>query len=211
MWSSGSLGWARWASCSSAVANSCKDSPKHLGLVFSRLLYAAARCWSPKQSSKFSRFSSYVAPFCIPALHGSHQVYGFLLARSAVVLYYDLELVPEHGSGCSPSNLGGIAAPAVFPVPLLLSALASTSFNPGTRIGWPQLGPLLSASRPEHEAELPTFYLKSLKERHTRRPPGASKDRYGDQHLVTSCSNRPRHEPKAMVNPSRSLPPPSNK
>jgi hypothetical protein len=49
--------------------------------------------------------------------------------RSAVVLYYGLELVPEHGPRYSLSNLNDIAAAEAFPVPLLLSALPSTSFN----------------------------------------------------------------------------------
>jgi hypothetical protein len=53
----------------------------------------------------------------------------FSWCSSPVVLCYGLELVPEHGHDVVPLNLCRFVRPAMAPVPLLCSALASTSFN----------------------------------------------------------------------------------
>jgi hypothetical protein len=131
MWSSGSAGLA---SCSIAVANSCKDSQTPWVIAFSWLRYAAARCLSPKRSSRASKVSSQVAPFRTPcskssgpALQGGDQVCGFLQASPAVMFCYSLELDRNTAHDVVPTNFGGFPALAPVPVPLPRSARASTS------------------------------------------------------------------------------------
>lgn len=81
-WSLCNAGKARWVSCSTAVENSCTDSPSSSWFrVFTWLRDSTARCWSPNPSSVSPIVSSYVASLGTPYFSADLRVLliGFYL------------------------------------------------------------------------------------------------------------------------------------